>query len=68
MLVTVAGISIDVSELQYSNAYEPMLVSWLPSAKVTDVSELHSQNACQPMLVTEAGIVIVVSELQYSNA
>jgi hypothetical protein len=45
MLVTLAGMAIDVSFVVYENASFPMLASWLPSAKVTDVSEVVEENA-----------------------
>jgi hypothetical protein len=41
-----------------------MLVSWLPSAKVIEVSEIAPLNALYPMLVTPAGMVMEVSPLE----
>ena len=38
MLVTLAGMVIEVREDAPRNALIPMLVSWLPSAKVIEVS------------------------------
>jgi hypothetical protein len=40
MLVTLAGIVIEVSENALLNAPFPMLVSWLPWAKVIEVREV----------------------------
>ena len=40
MLVTDAGIVIEVSDSQYSNASEPMLVT--DAGIVIEVSEVHS--------------------------
>ena len=48
MLVTLAGIVILVSELQYSNALKPMLVT--PSSIVMLVSVLQSSKARLSML------------------
>jgi len=45
ILVTPSGIVIDVSDVALENASSPMLASWLPWAKVTDVSEVVEENA-----------------------
>ena len=73
MEVTPAGISIDISDLQYWNANRPMDVNLLLSAKVTLTKAMvrpysMPANAEEPMVVTLAGISIDVSEKQHSNA
>ena len=54
MLVTLLGISTDVSPEQCSKADSPMLVTLLPM--VTEVSPEQSPKAYRPMLVTPLGI------------
>jgi hypothetical protein len=60
-LVTLAGMVMEVSELVAANESFSILVSWLPSAKVTEVSEVAPLNAELPMLVTLAGMVMEVN-------
>jgi hypothetical protein len=38
MLVTLAGMVMEVREIAPRNALFPMLVSWLPAAKLIEVS------------------------------
>jgi hypothetical protein len=45
MLVTLAGIVMEVREDAPRNALFPMLVSWLPAAKLIEVSEVAPWNA-----------------------
>jgi len=45
MLVTLAGIVMEVREDAPRNALFPMLVSWLPAAKLIEVSEDAPWNA-----------------------
>jgi len=68
MLVTLFGISMLVSLLQYANAEEPMLVSLLFSANFTLVRLVHQENAEDPMLVTLFGISMLVRLVQPENA
>ena len=53
---------------QLSNALSPMVVNWLPPAKVTLVRLLQPQNAKLPIEVTLSGMVILVRLLQSTNA
>ena len=68
MLVTDAGISIDVNELQSKNAPAPMLVTDVGIS--IDVSELQCANISAPMLVNwlPSAKVTVISDLQPWNA
>ena len=60
MLVTEAGIIIDVKSWQLLNALCPMLVSKEPVSNVTDVKDWQLVNVPVPMLLTEAGMIIDV--------
>ena len=66
ILVTEAGISMDVSALQFRNAATPMLCS--PSGSVTAARLVQPLNALVPMLVIEDGISMAVSLVQSRNA
>ena len=68
MVVTPAGIVIEVSALAPSNALFPMEFSWLPGEKVTVASLLASLNVPSPMVVTPAGMVMAVNEVALWNA
>ena len=68
MSVTFAGIAIEVSADAFSKAFDPMLDSWLPEAKVTlasdegvDGSVNGIANALSPIETTLAGIAMVLS-------
>jgi hypothetical protein len=60
--VTLAGIVIEASEVDPSKALFPIELSWLPSVKVTVVSEDVIMNALSPIEVTLAGIVTEASD------
>ena len=66
MLVTDAGISMDVSALHPRNALSPMLCS--PAGSVTAVRLVHPPNVFSAMLVTEDGISMAVRLVQLLNA
>jgi hypothetical protein len=51
-----------VSLLAPANAFCPMVVSWLPDAKVTVARALAAMNAKSPMEVTTAGIVALPAQ------
>ena len=68
ILVTSAGIVMDVKILQLLNAFLPILASCGTAVNVTDVKTLQKLNAYSPILVTSAGIVIDVKRIQLSNA
>ena len=55
MLVTLFGITIDVSPEQPENASSPMLVT--PSGMTSDVSPEQPENAPYSMLVTLSGMM-----------
>jgi hypothetical protein len=67
MLVTLAGMVIEVSDVAFANAPTPILVSWLSSAKVIEVSPV-SANAYVPMLATLAGMVTEIISVRSSKA
>jgi hypothetical protein len=52
----------------FMNASSPIEVRVLPSAKVTEVSEVVSRNAWYPIDVTPAGMVMEVSAAALKNA
>ena len=60
MLVTLAGMVMEVKFGIYENAYAPMLLRDEPASNVTDVKLEQPENALFPMLVTFAGMVIEV--------
>ena len=57
---------MDVSALQFWNAYSPMLCN--PSGSVTAARLVQPLNALVPMLVIEDGISMAVSLVQSRNA
>jgi hypothetical protein len=61
MEVTLDGIVMAVSKLEFMNALVPMEARLLPVSKVTVASFPAPEKAKFPMVVTEAGIVIEVS-------
>ena len=61
ILVTLAGMIMDIKLDVWPNASIPMLPSWEPSANVTVVNADANQNAAAPMLLTPAGMVIEVN-------
>ena len=65
MLVTLTGMVMEVREVAPRNALLPMLVSWLPWAKVIEVS-LVAEVDCEGkvMLVTLAGMVTSPTQLE----
>ena len=66
MLVTLDGISIEVSLLQNSKQ-KPEIVK-IPVPSETEASSEHTSKALLPMLVTLDGISIEVSFEQYEKA
>jgi hypothetical protein len=68
IVVTLAGIVIEASEVDPSKALIPIEASRLPSAKVTVVSEDVLLNALCPIDVTLAGIVTEASDPAELNA
>ena len=66
MCVTLAGIVISVSAVQFLNAQTPILVT--PSDIVTLVSAVQCSNTLLPVLVMLDGIVMLFNAVQLSNA
>ena len=62
MLVTPAGMVMEVREVAPENAQSPMFVTL--AGMVMEVREVAEANAAYPMLVTPSGIVIEVSPLE----
>ena len=54
MLATPSGITIEVSDLQNSNALFPILMT--PFGITIEVSDLQSKNALSPILVIPSGM------------
>ena len=61
MLVTDAGILIDLSLSQSSNAFAPIVLR--PEGSVTPVSLIHASKAFLPISVTVFGMVTVVRDV-----
>ena len=62
MVVTLSGITIEVSPVQPENAESPIKVR--PFESVTEVNPLHFKNAPAPMVVTLLGMETEVSMVQ----
>ena len=60
MLVTLAGMLIEVKLVAPLNAFDPMLVKLELSANVIEVKLRAPENAYSPMLVTLVGISMEV--------
>ena len=62
MLVTLAGIIIDVRPEQPENV--PGLISVMVFGMITESSFMHSQKASSPIFVKDVGMVMEVRSLQ----
>ncbi len=68
MLVTLAGIVMEVKAIASWNIVSSMMANWDPASNVTELKLDASRNASSPILTTLAGIVMEVKLITELNA